>query len=509
MPRTSFRRASISRGGPSPTYLVVLGICVGVVVTGLVLPAVVDDERSGDLVATTSGDGSSSTGAIGPGLSTDGPASADGADGGAVTDGGPAAVGQDAPAAGPAGAGADQGPAATDVGLSPTTIRVGILLTDLTNPTGVAIGPGISVEEQRAQWDALLADVNAGGGVAGRKLEAVFRNAKILEGDQMRATCQQLSRDDRVFAVLDSGGAAIGDLPSCYTRQHQVPLLANGAAGIMDEIYQAAAGRLVTIHQRASRIMKSYAGELARAGLLRDQVCGILADEFQGASPKGGALLEAALEAKGCTVAHRATMSADLATGASQVPIAVQQMKSKGVTSVMLLANPIYATQYVQEAEANGFRPRYSMTDWLGGTTDFAIQNMPDAFEGAVGVTVTRLGAARAGYAENAVARECAGIYEKGHGAKLDPRQQGYQLNAHACAILRLFVKAATPLGNRLTRASFVDSLARSGSFDPGYQSPGTLRPGKPDLADGVRLVKADMSCNCWAGSDPEFHVHE
>lgn len=512
--------AGPAAGARPPLYGLLLGISIGVIVTGLVLPAVIDEDRGASAVLTQGGapgqviDGVDGVERV-EGVAGVGGAPVAGVDGGVpgeATAGVDAPVGAEATPGGAGAGGASQpgptGGTATDVGLSPTTIRLGILLTDLTNPTGVAIGPGISVEEQRAQWDALIEDLNKRGGVAGRKVELVYRNAKILEGDQMRATCQQLARDDRVFAVLDSGGAAIGDLPSCYTRQHQVPLLANGAAGLMDEIYQASGGRLVTLHQRASRIMRSYAGELARAGHLKDQVCGVLADEFQGASPKGGALLEAALEAKGCQVAHRATMSADLATGASQVPVAVQQMRTKGVTFVLLLANPIYATQFVQEAKAQSYQPRYSLTDWLGGVTDFAIQNMPNEFDGALGVTATRIGSARANHPPNAVAEECAAIFRRKHGQTLDPKGQGYQLNAHACALFRLFVKGAQPLGMRLTRTSFLDSVARSGPFDPGYQSTGTLRPGKPDLADGVRIVAASISCNCWVATDQEFHAH-
>ena len=62
--------------------------------------------------------------------------------------------------------------------------------------------------------------------------------------------------------------------------------------------------------------------------------------------------IEAELEARGCKVAHRETLSADLSTGSSQIPLAVQQMRGKGVNAVMLLANPVYATQFVQGAQA-------------------------------------------------------------------------------------------------------------------------------------------------------------
>lgn len=493
----------------STRYGVLIGIVCGSLLTGLVLPLVVgqrpaDPGGVGSSVAAGDKQGPDAAAAAGGHetvLPTSGPDSGAGA--GSVRSSGSSGTGTKAGAAGSNASGRG----ASDVGVTADRVKLGLLLTDLGNPTGLAIGPGISVEEQQKQWQAYIDDLNQHGGIAGRLIDPVYRNATILNKDQMRATCIQLAKDDKVFAVLDAGGAAIGELPQCYTAENGLPLLGGGAAGLWDDSFASSRGLLFIMHQRGSRMMRSFAAELDRSGRLKGKTCGILADEFQGASPKGGEALQKELETRGCKVADRETMSADLSTGASQIPLAVQQMRSKGVDSVMLLANPVYATQFVQSASSQSYKPDYNLTDWLGGTTDFAVQNMPADFEGSVGVTSGRLGESRANMPEIPEGAACRQIYERRTGQPLDRSQQGYTIAQTACSELQLFAKAGAALGPNLTRAGLAGALMRLGAFTPGYQSPGSFSTGKPDLADSVRTVVANSSCGCWIARG-EFHKY-
>ena len=491
-----------------------LGIACGALLTGLGLPAIVGErpEQATDVGAAAGSDVDGSTQLDGQTGGTDsGSESSDvgvGNGDGATSDASATAGGGTAGSDGGRSSGQATGGGAADQGVFPDRIKLGLLLTDLSNPTGLQIGPGVEVEEQQKQWQAVIDELNEDGGVGGRRIEPVFRAATILDKDQMLATCAQLAKDDKVFAVLDAGGAAIGEIPQCYTAEHGLPLLAGGAAGLWDDSFANSRGLLFIMHLRGSRLMRSFAAELTRSGRLKGKTCGIVADQFQGASPKGGEALENELEQRGCKVARRDTLSGDLPTGSSQIPVVVQQMRTNGVDSVMLLANPVYATQFVQNAEGQGYRPDYNLTDWLGGTTDFGVQNLPaQAFERVAGVSSGRLGEARADIPEIPEAVRCREIYERRTGQRLNRAEQGYNLTQTACAELQLCAKAAGSAGSDLTRAAFAGALSRLGAFTPGYQSPGSFTPGKPDLADGVRTVIARDSCKCWIATG-QFHQH-
>lgn len=250
--------------------------------------------------------------------------------------------------------------------------------------------------------------------------------------------------------------------------------------------------------------MRNFAAELDSKGRVKGKLCGIVDDGWQGASPKAAETLHAELEQRGCKVVRRQTMSADLATGASQIPLAVQQMRASGANSVWFLVNPVYAVQFVQNSEGQGYRPEYNMTDWLAGASDFTVQNMPSGFfERAAGVTSARLGEGRANMPEIPESAACREIVERRSGTKLDRNALAYQTPITACSELQLFAKAAAAVGSNLTRAAFAGALARSGAFTPGFQSPGTFTPGKSDLADGVRTLVARDSCKCWVAVGP------
>jgi hypothetical protein len=317
-----------------------------------------------------------------------------------------------------------------------------------------------------------------------------------------------LAQDDTVFAVLDAGGATSAELAPCYTTENGLPLLGSGAVGLWDDAFADSRGLMFILMQRGSRQMRSFVAELASNGRVKGKICGIIGDGWQGASPKAGEMLQAELEQRGCKVVRRETMSADLATGSSQIPLAVQQMRASGANSVWFLVNPVYAVQFVQNSESQGYLPDYNMTDWLAGASDFTVQNMPSGFfDRAAGVTSARLGEGRANMPEIPESAACREIVERRSGTKLDRNALAYQTPITACSELQLFARAAGGLGPNLTRAAFVGALARIGAYTPGFQSPGTFSPGKPDLADGVRTLVARDSCKCWVASG-QFHQY-
>lgn len=96
------------------------------------------------------------------------------------------------------------------VGVTATTINIGIPYTENAKEANAAFGVNISPGDTKANAQAILDDINARGGVAGRKLVPVFHayDAQSAEtnAQQDQAACETLTQDHKVFAAVGGGG---------------------------------------------------------------------------------------------------------------------------------------------------------------------------------------------------------------------------------------------------------------------------------------------------------------
>ncbi|MCA1710598.1 MAG: hypothetical protein LC789_02735 [Actinobacteria bacterium] len=99
---------------------------------------------------------------------------------------------------------------AQGVGVTATTVNIGITYTENAKEANAAFGVNISPGDTRANAQAILDDINARGGVAGRKLVPVFHayDAQSAEtnAEQDQAACEDLTQDHKVFAAVGGGG---------------------------------------------------------------------------------------------------------------------------------------------------------------------------------------------------------------------------------------------------------------------------------------------------------------
>ena len=218
------------------TYGLLVGVGAAVLAVGLLLPFVVADPIV-DQVATATPLPS----ILGPeGSGTAGPGAAVGAGAGGVAGGpgvtlpgGAPAPGSGATVPGVPGAGGatvEEPRTASDVGITADTITVGIPIPDVAAFGDVEGGAsfGGAFGDPETQWRAFVDDLNAHGGVQGRRIEPVFRLYDAIDRDGMRAACIYLTEEVQVFAVL---GGFYGDPILCVTEQHQTPLLGQAVGG--------------------------------------------------------------------------------------------------------------------------------------------------------------------------------------------------------------------------------------------------------------------------------------
>jgi ABC-type branched-subunit amino acid transport system substrate-binding protein len=511
------------------SVVLLLGVVMGLLIAGLAVPF-----AFGERLTTGSAAGDSDVlfdeSELAPGDAPGGDPLAlpeepagPGAPGGGATDSGPSGAGQSAtgPAPGAPGAAADPqgsgidsgGPApapgapggttqgqpltATDRGVTADAVKVGFTVLDVGGAGRVGIDIGISAEQQQAAWQAYVDDINARGGLNGRKIVPAYASYDPLSEDSGRRACLSLTQDAKVFAVV--GGFNFPSSVSCVTRENKTALI-SGYASTSDELFAQADGRFITLYPAASRMMAMTVDALARAGRLKGRTIGILNQQANDPGAKTSARLEATLKARGFDVKRRADLSADPGTSSSQVPVTVNQFRSEGINTVFVLSGPSTSTQFVQQAESQGYRPAYHTTDWASMSNDVSVQNMPAAFDGTIGTT-SYLGYANKmpPFPETKPAARCREIYNARSGRKLAKISTAeYAITMQSCDSILVFERAAKAAGANLTRASVAQAVQKLGALPLAIYGPGAYRPGKLDYAETIRLQVWRSSCSCW-----------
>jgi ABC-type branched-subunit amino acid transport system substrate-binding protein len=470
---------------------VLAGVVVGMLAAGLVVPALVGT-RSTTTVAADGPAGSPSAAGATAGADVDGGTTTTTAPGSGGAAGGTTAATAVGGGAGSASAAASAG--ATDS----TPIKVGFTLFDVGGASRLGFPIGADPAQQRQAWQAMVTQVNAEGGINGRPVQPVFSTYDLTNADSQQASCLALTQDARVFAVL--GGYNYPAASLCVVDSNRT-LLVNNNAFSLEELYRS--GRHVSIFPRSTRMMANFARRMAAAGQIKGKKIGILDD--LGGDPTKSVInaLVAQVESHGGDVVHQSVLSGDLASGSSRIPIEVNQMRSAGVEVVLLLASPLFGTQFVQQADSQRWQPVYAGSDWDVWYTDTGAQNMPAGFEGAYSVVTVRTGEWRVGAPVPPRAAECIRIFEQVTKTKAPERGQDFHGSIlQICDTFLLFTRIARAAPT-LDQASFMAAAQRVGRVETAAWGGGSLGPGKFDLNDATRIIRWHLDCKCWKPATP------
>jgi hypothetical protein len=107
-----------------------------------------------------------------------------------------------------------------DRGVSSTTIRIGISVIDFAalQAVGVTLNDG----DYQDAVNALTANMNAHGGVDGRKVVPYFVEMNPASSSSINSSCSQLTEDDNAFVVL------FPVYPDCYQQTYDTPVIGGG-----------------------------------------------------------------------------------------------------------------------------------------------------------------------------------------------------------------------------------------------------------------------------------------
>jgi hypothetical protein len=339
----------------------------------------------------------------------------------------------------------------SDNGVTATTIRIGVPYIDVGNPALRTVGVDIDYGSFPDAFTALIDDVNAHGGIDGRKIVPSIVAVNPIGTAPAATACTQLTEDDSVFAVI----APLQ--PTCYL-EHNVP--------VVGSIYPV--GHSSTVAQDFSPTPPPSAFDalelraLVKRGVFKHKKVAIFgggtADEPELAVVKS-ALTK--LHIPVVTTAVDTAPQADEAAITAQIGPIAQRFQSDGVTEVVAVGT--------------------GGAVWPGGLSNIQstynppwVATVESDFNGAVGsgdsaaylsnvVTATAL-PPPAEIWSNAGTQKCVHIIKKAYpsdgmrafDASLPESQQTWTSVEIACSDLALFETIAKAAGKKLSVSSFV-----------------------------------------------------
>jgi ABC-type branched-subunit amino acid transport system substrate-binding protein len=128
----------------------------------------------------------------------------------------------------PGGASGVDGP-----GVTPTKIFVGVTYSTGNDAANRALGANITTGDQQADAQAVIDDINAHGGVAGRKLVPVWYDFQSTDARPYAVidneACAHFTQDNHVFAV--AGDGITDNFPACVLKAGA--MMVSSASGII------------------------------------------------------------------------------------------------------------------------------------------------------------------------------------------------------------------------------------------------------------------------------------
>jgi hypothetical protein len=478
-----------------------IGLLAGVALTALLVPkarhvpaasgttaqtALGGAAASGESAANGVGVAASGAGAVASGAGIVGAAGASGLGGGpsGVTGGGAVA------ATLPGGS----GPSVR--GVTDTSIKIGIAVPDLG--AVAALGPGYDDGDPQKHMDSVLKAWKRDGlvPVNGRDVQFVYRRFNILSDSDARAACTGLVKDERSFMVIGihTFGGTGGD---CVTSELKTPLVTSDQIG-EDEAARTAPF-FFTLQTSESRMERNWVHWADQRGLLRNKRIGLY--YFTSEKAEVLANVKAELIKLGYGKQIVSEVTSDTEGGGPQDAVAVQQFRAKNVDFAWLIVDQLSQTNFMNNAQAQVYRPAYVESDYRFSTTDTATMTYPATqFDGSFGMTFMHYGEGPAGIPESPEAQACVRNYAQYYGTTVDrqKRDAEYVSLQEACDEGGVVLTALQRAGRALTPASFIAALDTITNMPMGIHGNVTFTAVKHDGVDTQRTMQWHGSCHCW-----------
>ena len=369
---------------------------------------------------------------------------------------------------------------ADDSGVTKDQIKVGVTYVDVAalRSAGIKIDHG----DYETSFRTVIDDINAKGGVNGRKIVPIFAPVNPVGTDPSQKACLELTEDQKVFAVV---GFFLNDGPLCYVEQHKTPVL----GGTMTSEYLARAKAPWYTLEPGDPDIGLVVDAFANERLLTKGKLGIVTHS-QEKSLLDGVVLPALKKQKisGSSAIIDAPPS-DTAAAEAQASTIVERFKTDGVKTILLVGNSVAAIS--RALAKTSYRPRLIGTS-ASVMTSYARDPSSDlsVIQNAVSASIGR------DFNDPAL-QSCYQMVSKATGESIveyPAKDQPSNVTSadQACRYMTLFTALATAAGKNLTTASFAKAGQKAGSVQlPGSGSI-TYDPKTHEFNQPVYLYRYD-----------------
>jgi hypothetical protein len=381
-------------------------------------------------------------------------------------------------------------------GVTDTAIKLGIVYPDLKAIPGLTIDHG----DYEAAYKAIIADVNANGGINGRSIEPVFAPVNPIGTDPATAACVKLTEDDKVFAVV---GSFPTEGPGCYVTQHATAAVGGvqSNAGL-----SAAKAPWFTPLGNSDKLLGGYIDAFAKDGAFKDKKVGVVTLATDQAQMDQ--LVVPALKKNGVTPIDTAVIDVtnnDQAAAKAQIGTIAERFGSEGVNVVVTVGQA--SNVFPQDIEDTSFRPR------LIATNADAIQGYVSSNSGpnadVIKDAMTAGGAPQSVLWPAPAMQHCADLVQKATGTQIqDPRTDTadtpdtFVSVTAACQLVTLFTDIAKGAGTVLNNDTFKQAGESLGTVDIPNSGTLTFSATSPDGNPATYLLRYDASKKLFVADD-------
>lgn len=401
-----------------------------------------------------------------------------------------------------AGSSAAQQSTAPGIGVTPTAIKVGVALVNFDCIKQFTDQLRIN---QDKTYQAFIDDINAKGGIAGRKIVPVYKNYCPLGSAAPLQVCTSLTQDQKVFAVIGSFIDFSGDAQTCVANQNHTALMTfNLTQQIMSK---SPPGLMIYPGVTNERLVKVLLQLLKKEKTLDGKTVATLGGTTETNTVNN--VIVPGLKDIGVKTGSTAILSiggsGDTTQAQQQLDSFIERWKTEGVDAIFISGDTASSKQFVEK-----IRKAMPKVMLLADNTDVLMSGQQETHAGVKpnpyeGIT-TAGGPTAHEYDQSDHWKYCAAIYEKytkkhaPNAEEVVPAPGGKTYDTYgsindACQVLSLFHDIVAKVGKYLNNTNWVNTVNSLGKVDnKGGGQYASLHTGKYDIDDTFRLEEFDSS---------------
>ena len=383
-------------------------------------------------------------------------------------------------------------------GVTATEIKLGVILIDYKCIEGAV--DSIPINQPQA-YNAFIDDINAHGGINGRKIVPVFKTVCPVPFDVAISACTSFTEDDRVFAVIGDMYDPAGDARLCITKQHHTVLISSGVSQEM--IDKAPPGLLLSPDITPDRRLNVIMALVKSRHTLDGKKVGVLTESAATARVK--AVVDPALASMGVGRGSEAVLTIsnlDTAAAQTQLDSFIERWKTEHVNALILVGDGASSKRFIGKVRA-AIPDMQMIADTTsveqGGQDDVKAHVVPNPYDGII----TAEGRIGLEHSRTPHYTYCKKIYEQQTGIKIPlpnivvklpngKRNDIYGSAENACSFVTMFRTIADRVGKNLNNDNWVSTVNHFGPIEVMNTDYASLHAGKYDADDTYGLVAFD-----------------